>query len=193
MANAVHEKLQAVADSLGAKATKANRTICFLAFDDDDEDEVRQFIEAFGSDVELLVRGVSEDDDFVADVADRRFVLQETDEKYFGMSTVTIVLVGQNTHRRRFVDWEIATSLDTSNERWRNALVAIWLPSAAGTVQLPNRLDRNIAGAVGYVLKPWRYPKSAAELQDMIAKALNAKAGREHLVDNSADLMTKDS
>ena len=192
IANPVHEKLQAVADSLGAKAAKANRTICFLACDDDDEDEVRQFVETFGSEVELLVRGVSANDDFVADVADRRFVLQEIDEAYFGMSTVTIVLVGRNTYRRRFVDWEIAVSLDTSNERWRNALVAIWLRSAAGTGMLPDRLGRNIAGAVGYVLKPWRYPKSAAELNDMIAKALKAKAGGEYLVDNSADLMAKD-
>jgi len=180
-----------VADSLGAKATKANRTICYLAFDDDDEGEVRQFVETFGSDVELLVRGVSEDDNFVADVADRRFVLQEIDEAT-SVCTVTIVLVGRNTYRRRFVDWEIAVSLDTSNERWRNALVAIWLRSAAGTGMLPDRLGRNIAGAVGYVLKPWRYPKSAAELNDMIAKALKAKSGREHLADNSPDLMAKD-
>jgi len=106
-------------------------------------------VQPFGSDVQLLVRGVSADNHFVADVADRRFVLQEIDEAYFGMSTVTIVLVGRNTYRRRYIDWEIATSLDTSNERSRNALVAIWLCSTPGNVLLPNRVDRNIAGAVG--------------------------------------------
>jgi hypothetical protein len=107
------------------------------------------------------------------------------------MSTVTIVLVNCNTYRHRSIDWEIATSLDTSKEWWRNAAVAIWLRSTAANLLIPDRLDRNIAGAVGCVLKPRTYPKSAAELQDMIAKALNAKAGAEHLVNNSAGLMTK--
>lgn len=193
MASDIHKELQAVANSVGAAHGDAERTICFLAYDEDDRDEVQRFIERFGGDINLLVEGVSEDDDFVARPDDMRYVLQEVEERYLRSSTVTIVLVGRETWRRRFVDWEIAASLDATNDRWTNALLAIWLPSTRGSALLPPRLDRNVTeGMMGYVRTSSPYPKSSAELHDIITTAVEAKE-KAVAIDNTPDLMAKDT
>ena len=56
-------------------------------------------------------------------------IMQKIRDEYISDSTVTVVLVGKNTWRRKYVDWEIhATIRDTPNSP-RGGLLGILLPT----------------------------------------------------------------
>ena len=50
-------------------------------------------------------------------------------DNYLGESSVTVVLIGNETWRRKQVDWEIASSLHESAERPPSGLIGILLPT----------------------------------------------------------------
>ena len=50
-------------------------------------------------------------------------------DDYIADSTVTIVLIGKDTWKRKYVDWEIASSLRDTRNNPRNGLVGILLPT----------------------------------------------------------------
>jgi hypothetical protein len=61
-------------------------------------------------------------------------------------TSCTIVLCGMHTHERKYVDWEIKTTLDK-----QHGLIGVWLPTLplspnGGTVK-PDRLQDNIDSA----------------------------------------------
>lgn len=76
-------------------------------------------------------------------------------------STVTVVLVGAHTWQRKFVDWEIGSSLRDTEYNPRSGLLGILLPTYPGYINnaydphtLPPRLYDNIH--CGYAtLKKW--------------------------------------
>lgn len=59
----------------------------------------------------VLTRGVTEGDDFVASPSDE-VILRSIRRRYLVDATVAILLVGQSTWTRRFVDWELAAATD---------------------------------------------------------------------------------
>ena len=72
-------------------------------------------------------------------------------EKYLGDSTVTVVLVGAHTWQRKFVDWEIGSSIRETQNSTRSGLLGILLPTYPGYVTntynphtIPPRLHKNI-------------------------------------------------
>ena len=65
-------------------------------------------------------------------------------------STVTIVLIGSETANRKWVDWEIYSSLRPYGGRSRNGLLAIYLPTAGKT---PERLQDNIDSGYAVTMK----------------------------------------
>jgi hypothetical protein len=110
-------------------------------------------------------------------------------EEYLRDTSVTIVMVGRNTWGRKFVDWEIASSLRNTASYNRNGLVAITLPSMAGepSRQLPARVDDNFNGEHGYA-RWWKYPTDTSALASCIETAHQYRTSRSHLVDNSRGL-----
>jgi hypothetical protein len=56
-------------------------------------------------------------------------IRQRIRDKYLRNSTVTIVLVGTETWKRKHVDWEISSSLRDSKLNKRSGLIGILLPS----------------------------------------------------------------
>lgn len=54
--------------------------------------------------------GVREEDDFV-DSDDVDYIMSAIRSRYLQDTSVTIVIIGPCTHSRRFVDWEIKSSL----------------------------------------------------------------------------------
>lgn len=78
-------------------------------------------------------------------------ILAKIRQDYLKDSTVTVVLVGSETYKRKWVDWEIYASLRPYGERTRNGLLGIRLP---GATTLPVRLQDNVDS--GYaVLMDW--------------------------------------
>ncbi len=60
---------------------------------------------------------------------DTDYVMKCIRENYLSDSTVTIVLIGSCTHSRRYVDWEIKSSLRQGQYTTPNGLIGILLPS----------------------------------------------------------------
>ena len=72
-------------------------------------------------------------------------------DDYLSDSTVTVVLVGKNTWRRKHVDWEIAASLRDTDANPRSGLLGILLPTHAtfnrdvyDPYTIPPRLHYNV-------------------------------------------------
>lgn len=167
------------------------RRKCFISYHHDDEDEVRQFIQTFDHDQDVLIArgiGASMAGDIINSDNDD-YIKARIREKYLRDTTVTVVLVGKCTWARKFVDWEVAASLRNTSTASRSGLLAITLPSVADYChkQLPARVADNMDGEDGYA-RWWKYPTSASSLADCIETAHDARSTRARLVDNTREL-----
>lgn len=184
------------------------REVFISSFHDGNEQEVNHFIYKWAN-VEGVFTpkalGAFHNDDFI-DSNNPEYVMSEIRRKYLGNASVTIVLVGRCTHSRRYVDWEIKSSL-RCGENTPNGLLAYVLPSAMPPAHdlygqpieytqrawpaLPPRLAAN-----------WNYfdqqncyaryyvpPTSADELRHHIDLAVWDRTHRDHLIKNSSDMM----
>lgn len=168
-------------------AQKAVRHKCFVSFHQVDEEEVKQFIEAFEDAFIPRVLGVSDDDEFI-DSTDTDYVMDQIREQYLTDSTVTIVLVGKCTWARRYVDWEVYSTLRNDKNNKLSGLMAIELPSlaAAGGGTLPPRVSDNVDGDKKYA-RYWKYPSSGTNLQALIEGAFQARTTRVKLIVNTRE------
>lgn len=77
------------------------------------------------------------------DSDDVDYVMRRIRENYITGSSCTIVLVGAQTWGRKYVDWEIKSTLDK-----QHGLIGVQLPTllpgSSGTVSVPDRLNDNI-------------------------------------------------
>jgi len=171
------------------EAQKAVRHKCFVSYhhdDDDDDDDDVAFLEEFGDVFIPRVLGVSDEDSDLIDSADTDYVMDQIRERYLTNSSVTIVLVGKCTWARRYVDWEVYSTLRSDTKNRRSGLVAITLPSATDYAdrQLPARVADNVDGSAGYAR--WKkYPASATLLSGILDEAFRARSTKTHLIDNS--------
>lgn len=101
-------------------------------------------------------------------------------------STVTIVLIGSDTSRRKWVDWEIYASLRPYGDRSRNGLLAIYLPTAG---EVPARLKDNIDS--GYAVE-MEWKNISWQLSFKIEEAFNNR-NKTSLVRNWRPRRTKNS
>src|SRR5690606_37032183 len=109
-----------------------------------DTDEVVQFLDDFGTEFIAKTIGVTDEDDFI-DSEDTGYVMDQIRTKYLGDSSVTLVLLGSCTWARRYVDWEVYSSLRSSKHSKVNGLLAVQLPSVSGqSVTLQARINDNI-------------------------------------------------
>jgi len=93
----------------------------------DDETEVEDFIQTFDHNHDVLIsRGIGAGmaGDVIIGSNDADYIKQRIRTLYLRDSTVTIVIVGQCTSARRFVDWEVAASLRNTSTTARNGLLA---------------------------------------------------------------------
>jgi hypothetical protein len=165
-----------------------------LSYAGQDIDEVTNFVDQFGAAFIPRVIGVSEDDPFI-ESDDDAYVLGQIQKKYLWDSTVTIALIGQCTWSRRFIDWEIYSSLRAGAVNNLNGLLAIQLPSVDGTSpRLLSRLQDNLPNdskdAYGRYI---RYPSTEASLRNWIDDAFHARTTRNGLIDNSQPRRRKNS
>jgi hypothetical protein len=184
-ARASQERLQLLAERAIRKSADPKRRKCFVSYHVVDEHEVAKFIEDYGAVFIPTVVGVTDDDDFV-DSEDTDYIMARIREKYLSDSTVTIVMVGKCTWSRRFVDWEIYSTLRAYKTYPVSGLLGITLPSVANDPnrQLPPRLADNVDDSKKYA-RWWKYPSSADGLRGCIEEAFDARTSKKHLIDNS--------
>ena len=157
-----------------------------------DRSEVDAFVRGFSNVFIPKVLGANNNDDFI-NSSDTSYVMQRIRELYLQDSTVTIVLLGKCTHSRRYIDWEIKSSL-RQGQYTPNGLMGIVLPSRDNTAQLPERLLSNWNSAhSNCYARFWSYPSSGQQLYQWIEDAHQARTTRSNLINNSQDMMKYNS
>ncbi len=164
----------------------------FISHYKGDKGEVEAFIDEFANRQGVFtpyVLGANENYDFI-DSTNTDYVMAQIRQKYLQDTTVTIVLVGNCTHSRRYIDWEIKSSLRRGEKYTPNGLIGIILPSKGQNAYFPPRLEANwVKGHVNCYARYWIYPSSVEELGQWIEDAYNARTSRAHLIKNEQDIM----
>jgi hypothetical protein len=192
----VREKMweaQRVAVRASERKDDDTRHKCFISYRVTDLEEVEQFLDDFGTEFIPRSVGVSEEDDFI-ESDDDDYIKRRIRDLYLTDSTVTILLVGACTWSRKFVDWELSSSLRNDSSNRRNGLLAISLPSAQGST-LPQRVKDNWVYEepdLSYALYK-KYPTSTPLLRDQIERAFLARSAKAGLVNNARALRKNNS
>lgn len=116
------------------------------------------------------------------------YVMQRIRDTCITGTSCTIVLVGAQTHKRKYVDWEISATLTREH-----GLIGVRLPSAPlvnGFVIVPDRLHDNIQSGFASWITWEQITASATALQQHIAAA---KVRSSSLIVNSRARMTRNS
>lgn len=167
----------------------------FISHYKGDRNEVEAFIDRFANKEGVFtpyVLGANDNDDFI-DSTDTDYVMAQIRKKYLKDTTVTIVLVGSCTHSRKYVDWEIKSSL-RRGEYIPNGLMGIALPNRRENPCLPPRLEANFANNhVNCYARYWEYPESAEALGRLIEDAYSARTTRAELIENPQGMMKKNA
>jgi len=164
----------------------------FISYHHDDQDEVEDFIETFADERKVFITralgaGMSQD---IIDSTNTDYVMQRIRELYLKDTTVTIVLIGQCTWARRYVDWEIQASLRHGETVTPNGLFGIKLPSYKKTSGYPPRLNKNLKqndAQIDCYARVIDYPSRKDTLSNYIDDAFGARTVRAHLIDNPRD------
>lgn len=156
-----------------------------------DKTEVDAFINYFANQQQVFtpyVLGANDNDEFIKST-NPEYVMSQIRQKYLQDSTVTLVLLGSCTHSRRYVDWEIKSSLRQGKDITPNGLIGILLPSKT-SAYLPPRFEANwVKGEASCYARYRAYPTSPEQLGGWIDDAYNARTARANLIANSQDMM----
>ena len=138
-----------------------------------DQSKANHLRDTYGSDNTLIDRSLK---DAYDDKTDDE-ILALIRNNHLKLSTVTIVLIGSETSKRKWVDWEIYASLRPYGDRSRNGLLAIYLPTAGNT---PERLQDNIDSGYAVTMK---WENISWQLTSKIDEAFNNR-NKENIVKN---------
>ena len=168
--------------------TRVRRKV-FISYHHADEAEVRAFVDTFdhGSNV-LITRGIgagmSPD---IINSSDPDYVMRRIRALYLRDSTVTIVMIGNCTWSRKYVDWELQASLRNGQSTIPNGVLGIRLSSYQRT-GYPERLNANLLEAPDGIQDCYArvsdMPQTIDTLVYHIEKAFQARTTRQHLIEN---------
>ena len=159
-------------------ARPAIRRKCFISYHHEDLTAVDRFITRFGA-RNFMKRGITLPDE-VINSDDTDYVMRRVRELYVQDSTVTVVLMGECTWSRRFVDWEIQASLRRPADGLPNGLLGI-LINHRRRPPLPPRFKLNRDS--GYARYHF-YPPNAGTLGEWIEDAYRARTARQNWINN---------
>jgi hypothetical protein len=163
----------------------AGRHKVFISYhhNEQNQKEVDKFVSDFDKTHDVFIYralGIDMADDIIHST-DPVYVMRCIREKYIKDSTVTIVLLGNCTWARRYVDWEIQASLYQREGKLPNGLLGIRLPSTNSSVKLPKRLEENV---ISKYAKSYAYPSSKDDLIRYINGAFAARNTLKDLIKN---------
>ena len=146
-----------------------------------DEDQAYKdwFIQMMGKDiVDKSVRDGDIDDSLPTEE-----IYEDIRDNFIQEATVTIVLIGPCTWQRRYVDWEVGSSLRETSRNSRCGLLGILLPNYpnAGATHvslnlLPPRVVDNVGGHDPYATI-YNWSSDANEIRYWIDHAYNRRDG----------------
>lgn len=181
----------------------------FLSFHHQDDNYRKEFEYQFSNETIQIFDNRSVKDGDIDPNNKIDTIRQKIRDNFISDSTVTIVLIGSDTWKRKHVDWEVGYSLTQTNNNSRSGLMGILLPSYTphreyssslnctqertenGDIytpcNIPPRLYDNIRS--GYA-KIYNYPISFNDLRKWIHEAYqNRKSGlhynsRKYFINN---------
>jgi hypothetical protein len=179
---------------------KPVRRKVFISYHKVDSDEVNSFIGTFSDSYgTFLARGIGAG--MAGDIinsTDTDYVMSRIRELYLGDSTVTIVMIGNCTWSRKYVDWELQASLRSGKTVTPNGVLGVKLPSY-NSGQYPDRLNTNLLsdddkrmGKTDCYARAIVWPNSAENLRLYIEDAYNARTLRAHLINNPREHFKND-
>ena len=171
------------------------RRKCFISYHHADQAAVNQFVRDFDHAHDCFIaRGLGEEmPGDVIDSTNTDYVMSKIRERFLSDSTVTIVLIGQCTWARRYVDWEIQSSLRRGEYTTPNGLLGVKLPSYPSTGgQFPKRFNDNLRheGQTDCYARHMTYPSSTQALVNAIEAAYERRTTHAHLIVNPRDRMS---
>ena len=158
----------------------------FISYCHADDAAVNEFIKYFCDDKGIFTpKIVGKDYDTIINSYNSDYIMRKIREDYLTDSTVTIVLIGKETYKRKYVDWEIASTLRDDKCNKRSGLLGIFLPGESNS-KVPPRLQDNID--CGYA-KIYSYPSYDSEkLKKWIEDAYERRNDYYYNVNNSQEL-----
>lgn len=109
---------------------KNSRHKVFASYYHKDDQYWRERFERLFSDIHKIIVSKSVE---IGDIDDTKLsterIRQIIREDYLQDSTVTVVLIGPNTWKRKYVDWEIGSSIRETKNNSRSGLLGILLPT----------------------------------------------------------------
>ena len=100
------------------------------------------FINRFSSSFEGFIwRAVSDGD--IDTLYSTEVIRQRIRDEYISDASVTVVLIGKNTWRRKHVDWEISSSIRDTQYNSRTGLIGILLPTYSDNIKNANGINYN--------------------------------------------------
>lgn len=137
-----------------------NRHNVFISYHNANDRFYRdQFEQLFSETYELMISKSVQDGD-IAENENADNVQRIIRDHYLRDSTVTVVLIGTETWKRKHVDWEIASSIRETKHSSRSGLIGLLLPS---------RSDYNTGSYTKNTIPPRLYDN----LQNGFAKIYN--------------------
>ena len=128
------------------------------------------FIKLFANIYNILEdRSVSDGD--IDPNLDDETIRQKIRDEFIRSASVTVVLIGEETWKRKHVDWEISASIRKTEFNPRTGLMGIILPTLSSTKTvgvLPPRLYDNIEHQFAHLHK---WSENPNEVQDWIHEA----------------------
>lgn len=117
---------------------------------------------------------------------DTEYVMRKIREDYVTGSSLTIVLCGSETWKRKYVDWEIYATLEKEH-----ALLGIILPSSQTNQQgqyiVPDRLATNVTSGYAH----WTVWSTDPKTVNSAISSAKIKANNTRAIDNSQEMMTR--
>ncbi len=168
----------------------------FISFHQSDRSEADTFIYRWSVQEKVFISkalGVSMNPDLI-DSGNPEYVMSKIRENYLEDSSVTIVLIGKCTHSRRYVDWELKSSLRQGLFYTPNGVLGIVLPSCGQPIYVPQRFyeNWNKENNNSYC-RLYNPPQTPVELRGWIEDAFSARSTRAKFIQNSSDMMKYNS
>ena len=150
----------------------------FISYHHDNDQKYRDEFETLFSKMNdvFISKSVQIGDINITTPTDR--IRQIVRDEYLRDSTVTIVLIGSETWKRKHVDWEIGSSIRDTSLNSRSGLIGIILPSyprrgnTYNPYTIPPRLYDNIK--CGFA-KIYNWPTNPNEIQKWIREAFERR------------------
>lgn len=172
----------------------------FISYHRADSLEVNRFLSVFsGAYGTFLCRGIGAG--MAGDIINSTntdYVMARIRDLYLQDSTVTMVMIGSCTWSRKYVDWELQSSLRSGLTFTPNGVLGVKLPSFSSG-QYPDRLNANLlsdaerlTGRRDCYARVIDWPASAESLRLSIEDAYKARATRANLINNPRERFRAD-